>query len=219
MDRGMEEPAASCEAPAQQQASPALKTCNKCKLVRSIEEFYKSNNGKQPWCKKCDNYRTTLHRRQKSIAEGRRQKISTLEARAMNVNGLKRCPRCRETKSVSEFSKFRDGYSPHCKVCCHEMRKPYDRQAYEHRKAAQREAKLKRDFGITMADYSRMLNEQNGACYICKGVDKNKVLAVDHDHSTGKVRSLLCGRCNPAVGFVGTPEIAESIAAYLRKHA
>jgi hypothetical protein len=44
-----------------------------------------------------------------------------------------------------------------------------------------------------------MLAEQNGVCAIC-GKATEKSLAVDHDHATGKVRALLCARCNTGLG-------------------
>lgn len=62
---------------------------------------------------------------------------------------------------------------------------------------------LKRRYSITVEDYSRMLAEQGGGCAICKSSDpKNgkKNLCVDHCHSTGRVRGLLCGPCNRALG-------------------
>ena len=56
-------------------------------------------------------------------------------------------------------------------------------------------------FGITAAEYHSMLEAQNGVCAICLGVNKNgKRLSVDHNHETGKVRGLLCQRCNLCIG-------------------
>lgn len=60
---------------------------------------------------------------------------------------------------------------------------------------------LQRNFGISLSEYLRILDEQNGVCFICLGVDKDKRLAVDHDHSNGKVRGLLCHKCNWGLGL------------------
>ena len=79
---------------------------------------------------------------------------------------------------------------------------------------------LKDKYGITVEDYNRMLAEQNGVCAICGGVNENgKKLAVDHNHSTGKVRGLLCGICNRTVGNLrDSAELASKTADYIRKH-
>lgn len=64
---------------------------------------------------------------------------------------------------------------------------------------------LKRDYGLTEADYQQMLEEQKRCCAIC-GTDtptgKWKVFAVDHDHRTGFVRGLLCNECNRGMGLL-----------------
>ena len=64
---------------------------------------------------------------------------------------------------------------------------------------------LKRLYGITLDEHTQMYEEQNGRCAICgnEGNGKWKRLCVDHCHSTGKVRKLLCHHCNTALGLVG----------------
>ena len=59
---------------------------------------------------------------------------------------------------------------------------------------------IKKKYGITIDERNTMYEEQNGKCAICgKHYD---VLCVDHDHTTNKVRSLLCRRCNRELGVV-----------------
>lgn len=68
-------------------------------------------------------------------------------------------------------------------------------------RAKSRGQHLKR-FGITLADEERMLAQQGGACAICRtAFEKTKAKHVDHDHQTGRVRGLLCVRCNLGLGF------------------
>jgi uncharacterized protein GlcG (DUF336 family) len=63
--------------------------------------------------------------------------------------------------------------------------------------------KLKQNFGLTLAEYDKMLESQGGVCKICGGVGlSGKRLSVDHDHETGKVRGLLCSKCNTAIGLL-----------------
>ena len=60
-------------------------------------------------------------------------------------------------------------------------------------------------YGMKLDDYNRMFVVQNGVCAAC-GISpeymRHKVLEVDHDHITGAVRGLLCGKCNRALGLV-----------------
>lgn len=80
-------------------------------------------------------------------------------------------------------------------------------QSKEYKKSA-RKSRLKRKFGMTLADYDGMLEKQKGVCAICgKKETKHdrygsiKNLQVDHDHISGKVRGLLCFMCNAGVGL------------------
>lgn len=86
---------------------------------------------------------------------------------------------------------------------------------------------LKR-FGISLAEYEAMLAQQNHACAICKLPErapawkqrKPRMLAVDHCHTTGKIRGLLCFRCNTVVGHIEESlETTMSLYHYLDKHA
>ena len=60
-----------------------------------------------------------------------------------------------------------------------------------------------RMYGISVADYERMLQSQNGGCFICgKQPATNRALDIDHDHATGTVRGLLCSTHNRALGLM-----------------
>lgn len=80
-------------------------------------------------------------------------------------------------------------------------------------------ADLKKSFGITIADYDEMLARQQGVCAVCHRAPGKKALAVDHNHATGKVRSLLCHGCNTAIGLLDeNPERCRLVAQYLESH-
>jgi hypothetical protein len=74
--------------------------------------------------------------------------------------------------------------------------------------------RLRRLYGITKSDYDAMYAEQAGCCAICgRG---SPVLHVDHDHTTGGVRALLCSRCNTALGLFGeSPDVLRAALRYL----
>lgn len=80
-------------------------------------------------------------------------------------------------------------------------------------------------FGITLDDYNRMLRYQSNLCAICKELEttklngKIKLLSVDHCHTTGKVRELLCCRCNLSIGrFEESTQLLQNAIDYLKKH-
>ena len=65
-----------------------------------------------------------------------------------------------------------------------------------------RAADLKKHYGISIAVYEDMLKAQDGVCAICKGSNANKRrLSVDHNHSTGEIRGLLCLHCNTLLAY------------------
>ena len=88
-------------------------------------------------------------------------------------------------------------------------------------KLADREAHLKRKFGLTLADFEQMSAEQGGVCAICGDPPPTGVnLHVDHDPRTGRVRALLCVRCNNGLGqFQEHPDLLEAAAEYVVRHA
>ena len=83
---------------------------------------------------------------------------------------------------------------------------------------------LKEKFGITLEDYEVMMYSQNGCCAICgrsesEATERTKRLCVDHDHDTGKIRSLLCHKCNKALGlFRESPQLLQKAVDYLLKY-
>jgi hypothetical protein len=82
---------------------------------------------------------------------------------------------------------------------------------------------LKKQFGITLEEYDALLEKQNGKCAICKQEERalrsNGAafgLAVDHCHTSRRVRGLLCGKCNRALGgFADSPQILRNAIEYL----
>lgn len=79
---------------------------------------------------------------------------------------------------------------------------------------------LNREYKLTPEQYDKMLASQGGVCAACKRKCAAKSrLGVDHDHATGIVRGLLCGKCNSALGLLGdSAERVEALADYIRTH-
>jgi hypothetical protein len=86
-----------------------------------------------------------------------------------------------------------------------------------------RDSHLKNKYGIGVEEYDDRLAAQKGVCAICGQPEvltylgKQKKLAVDHDHSTGKIRGLLCSRCNSGLGcFNDDVEMLTKAIEYLK---
>jgi len=137
---------------------------------------------------------------------------------------MKKCIKCNLEKEQYKFYKSRT----ECKKCQNKRRN--DRRMKDPNKEweRQRQYKMKKKYGITNEDYLILLNRQNSKCAICNNEEKTncsstrlepRKLAVDHNHSTGKVRELLCTKCNTVLGKVNEDiEILKSMIAYLEKH-
>lgn len=100
-----------------------------------------------------------------------------------------------------------------------------DHMTKKDRSAYGREWNLRRRFKIDGSDYEKLLTMQGGVCAVCQCQEiheyksgKLKGLSVDHCHSTGKVRGLLCVKCNRGLGyFKDDPERLHRAIEYLRK--
>ena len=79
-------------------------------------------------------------------------------------------------------------------------------------------SKLKCHYGLTESQFIDMFNQQNRTCAICKKPDFKRLLCVDHCHTTGRVRGLLCYKCNLAIGHLeDNTGSLQSAIEYLQK--
>jgi hypothetical protein len=110
---------------------------------------------------------------------------------------MKTCPCCKNTKQLNEFGKdgrTKSGISCYCKECLREKaRKQRERDPLHSRRAH-----LKKRYNLSLSEYTDMVDTQEGLCAICG--TKPDVLVVDHCHTNGKIRGLLCHSCNTGLG-------------------
>ena len=132
--------------------------------------------------------------------------------------GRKKIPTCKRGHP-SENNRTR---SNACKTCCaaqqKERRKHSDPAKVKEQSWA---TKLKMMYGLTKVQYQGMLDAQHGCCAICKRPSSSfsRPLGVDHNHSTGKVRALLCGQCNSGLGmFRDDTTCMRNAIEYLEQH-
>ena len=93
---------------------------------------------------------------------------------------------------------------------------PRNKQEARESKERAADLRLRREFGITLAEYNTILRHQGGKCAICKERPTKRRLAVDHNHISGEVRGLLCMRCNRALGkFQDSTQLVVNAATYV----
>jgi hypothetical protein len=175
--------------------SEGQKRCVRCGEVKPHAAFARRRSnidGLQRHCRECA---AEYHRaRQESLGKKVRPKVEV-------PVGHKLCLKCGEVKPWSEWHRnatASDGWSTRCKAC---------------RAAEGRAGHLKRQYGLTEAERDEMIASQMGLCVICL---KAPAVHVDHCHTTGKVRGVLCFNCNSAIGKLGDdPDAVRRAAAYL----
>ena len=155
------------------------KQCTKCKEWKPLSEFYKikrSPDGYHAQCKVCS---AASNKAWRDKGSPPRKPIVKQE----NGETAKRCCNCKEWKPVSQFNKNATNATGYASFCqdCHRLGK-YD---------------------LIPTQYAKLLEHQDDRCAICgKTPEENgRSLAIDHCHSTGTVRGLLCATCNTGLGF------------------
>ena len=76
-------------------------------------------------------------------------------------------------------------------------------------------------YGISLQEVQDMRQKSNGVCSICNQIGKHhhKRLVIDHDHTTGKVRGLICSKCNSMIGWCGeNTQTLQNLIEYLNQH-
>jgi hypothetical protein len=155
---------------------------------------------------------------------------------------MKKCSKCGQEKQLAEYHKDRrgvDGLYGWCKSCAIEKARAYRERFRDKVRESQRQTRLKNPhvyknkmlkytFGITLEQYEEMLKNQNYSCAVCGKEEteihpkskKVKNLNVDHCHSTGKIRGILCGACNRGIGLLkDDPKILLSAIEYLKRNS
>lgn len=168
-----------------------MKKCSKCNLLKSEEEFGKhrrNRDGLNTECKQCNKERATLWQK------NNKEKINK---------------KCREWNMANP-----------------EKRKEISKRDNDKRKRKKKNSYLLKTYGITIEQYDQLFDEQDGICKICSKPESNLdkrtglpvMLAVDHDHTTGKIRGLLCANCNMALGLLNdSANLFKKAAHYLEK--
>lgn len=130
------------------------------------------------------------------------------------------------TEKIVGFSQMTTGRTRSCG--CLQLRTGVDSPAYKHGRSQTKkydlELHMQRNYGIGFKEYDEMFFSQDGKCAICKTdppKDQHKTrLNIDHCHTTGKIRGLLCDCCNRALGLMrDNTELLQKAIQYLNKNA
>ena len=130
---------------------------------------------------------------------------------------MKTCNKCKQLLPLDRFGRDKprpDGLSPYCLDCKRHMQKGY----YKANPERYRERNYATMYGITLKQYDDMLAEQDGGCASCGKKEPGGIgrFHVDHNHTTGAVRGLLCHGCNTSAGLCqDNPEVLRGLANYL----
>lgn len=171
-----------------------MKTCSKCKSVKSLDQFYALGRligtGKGSWCKSCSN---ECSRKNRAATKRKHPAKVREQSREASRRYYERHPERRKASSVA-----------------YRKRNPDNRH--------NRDLRVK--YGISIADYDRLLLSQGGHCALCSTTPeqngKKQRLCVDHDHETRIVRGLLCDKHNRGIGLFGDdPEMLMKAIEYL----
>lgn len=163
----------------------------------------------------------------------------------MNAKCCPKCKTLKPADAFGADKNRRDGKHPWCRPCARagrnasnlkpevrEKRRVYQREwarrdEVKARRSGQGNAerarvykwrsKLRSKYGLTEREYLALLNSQGGLCAACREqFPSSKLTHIDHCHRTGKVRGILCGHCNRALGGArDSVAILKSLAAYL----
>lgn len=181
--------------------------CILCKEFKELTLFYKDKtrkDGLNPRCAPCfdRDRKITYHANKEELSKKRKVKYIT----NIDIN---------RQKKRNEYNKNKDRINQ------------LSKEKRDNEKDRFRGYKLKQSFGISLDDYNIVLLLQNNVCKICNlpntVIDKRnntiKNLAVDHDHKTGKVRGLLCQKCNIGLGhFDDNADFLKNAIKYLKSN-
>lgn len=183
-----------------------MKQCTKCKEIKSLDDFYnrpRSKDGKRGQCKCCESADN-----KQWIGENKERRFQQQKQwERANPNKIKQY-----RKTTRENERIRHPGQANAR------RKRWNDRHLQQNALCHLEHRLRTDYGMTLDNYLNMLSKQNNCCAIC-GVTTQELdrrISVDHCHKTGKVRGLLCQKCNNGLGFFkDSPALLTKAADYL----
>jgi len=129
----------------------------------------------------------------------------------------KLCAKCKVEKPLFDFHRQPSGpmgRHSYCKLCANTLAK--EKRVRHDTPEKRRRWNLSTRYGMSDVQYQKMMESQKGNCAICQKKMARPV--IDHCHKTGKVRELLCHKCNITLHSIENTDHLELALEYIRKH-
>lgn len=166
-----------------------MKPCRKCGVSKPLSEFHKAAGMHDG------------HRNECKDCWRRIQQDAYLRNRDKRIRAVQEWKRRNPTKYAEQKRRYQQD------PVYREKKRVSDRAGY-----------LRRKYGLSVSDYEFLAASQGGVCAVCGKADQSG-LHIDHAHDSRRIRGLLCGKCNKAIGlFDERPELFAEAARYLERN-
>lgn len=186
-----------------------MKTCTKCGERKAFELFPKDKHNKSGYCSHCKECRAVAW----ANKPGRPRKGRALKPKPAE----KHCRGCDQTRPIDDFTPRPERGINATRSRCRECSSKCHSDWRDRNPGKSRDRNLKSKYGISAEDYEALWEAQGCACGICGAAESGWATSpwmhVDHDHSTGAVRGLLCHNCNIMIGTIEKAGIDKLAAA------
>lgn len=131
------------------------------------------------------------------------------------IDGMRPCRTCGGVFPVSSFHTYkRGGHHSDCKACSGRLSAESRKRNFKKHSSVSA-VRHAMSYGLTKEEALRVVENREGKCPICGIVRR---LVIDHDHRSGLVRGVICGKCNSVLGMANDCiQTLLSAAEYLRK--
>lgn len=191
-----------------------LKKCSICKIEKEISEFNKHSGckfGVRPQCKKCHSLQSS-----KWQEENKDKKKEYLKK--WNKENKDKVKKQRESYKDIKNEKRRERYRNDEEYRNDRLK---DVREWQKNNPKKRKNQRLKQYGITYIEFESLMNKCNRKCEICgydNIEDKKTFPVVDHCHESGKVRGILCSKCNFALGhFNDSIDNLQNAIKYLKQ--
>lgn len=180
-----------------------LKQCSACKQLKPTTEFHNNCHGKGGLYSKCKPCTRETNRQWRLRNPERVRETNRAQKRRWYWKNREKKLALDKTYRLKNREKYLER----------------GRRYYANNKNTHRESILRRLYGIGVRDYDEMFEKQGRRCAVCEVTvpgGPGRRFAIDHSHTTGRVRGLLCYMCNTGLGkFKDDSSLLRRAAAYL----